>query len=95
MSPEENATPFAPRDTSYACPRSTCDGFLHLRANDQGRELWCPKCGFVIGLMADALIPDFELRKGERESRKARSSWKLIAVLIAVLIGLVIFWWVR
>jgi hypothetical protein len=93
MSPEEKAALLAPRATSYACPRSTCREFLHLRSNDQGRELWCPKCGFVIGLTADALIP--ELRKGNRESRNARSSWMLMAILITVLIGLVIFWWVR
>jgi hypothetical protein len=95
MSPEANAASLAPRATSSGCPRSTCREFLHLRSNDHGYELWCPKCGFVIGLAAEAKIADLAPLKRERESRKARSSWKLIAVLIAVLIGLVIFWWVR
>ena len=95
MSPEETSAPLVPRAMSYQCPRSTCDEFLHLRSHDQSRELWCPKCGFVIGLAPGALIPGFESPKVERESRNVLSAWKLAALLFVALIGLVIFWWAR
>jgi|SRR5579862_3860408 len=91
---EDSAAPLLPQATCYECPRSTCDGFLYLRS-DQGREVWCPKCGFVIALAADAKIDELESPNSKSESRKVLSVWNLGALLIVVLVGFLIFLWVR
>src|SRR5579871_355876 len=91
---EDSAAPLLPQATCYECPRSTCDGFLHLRL-DQGRELWCPKCGFVIALAADAKIDELESPDARSEFRRVVSVWNLAALLLAVLIGFLIFRLVR
>ena len=94
MSVDEDSAPPPPQATCFECPRSTCDGFLHLRL-DQGRELWCPKCGFVIALAADAKIDELESPDARSEFRRVVSVWNLAALLLAVLIGFLIFRLVR
>jgi hypothetical protein len=76
-----------PRATSFECPRSTCDGFFYLRSDKHWRELWCPKCGFLITLAPEEKS---ELEP-KPESLEALWPWSLVAVLIAAFIAFLIF----